>query len=284
MTKINDIYRLFRIPNLLMIVLVQSAVCYLLQIDKNHWWIAALIMLATLLIAAGGYLLNNAFDVEIDAVNHPGWKIEEYQIRKLKTRSYVLLLSGVLAGFWASYVLAMLFFPLFVTASLVLVLYAYFLSRFKIIGNVMISLLVALAPMAMFFMMFPLSPLSNDIVVVSFILVYSFFAFFLNWIREIVKDIEDFEGDSIAGRKSVATVFGIQAAKMVAGIFWIVFMLLLSFVLIRVQYYLLFGVLSLAGLVFLTMLYRANAKKDYTDLSIFVKLIMLAGLISPFFI
>jgi 4-hydroxybenzoate polyprenyltransferase len=300
--------KILRLPNLGIIVLTQ----YLIRIciigtfygfsgsspafsEFNFF----LLVLSTVLIAAGGYVINDIFDLEIDKVNKPDKiLINKFIPISIAYRMYYgLTIAGTLIGFYLAF--AVQYFLLgFVYVAIVLLLW-YYSSRYQktvLWGNIFIS---ALSAMVIFIVwLFELFALRADpitytevmkqIRIVTIVVSgYGLFAFLVSMIREIVKDIEDQEGDKKANYKTLPITIGIKKTKWVAVVFIFVSVLLLAFAqyhvylkgIMLVFWYLLIAVQTL----FLFLLFNtinAEKKEDFHFLSNATKIIMVAGILS----
>ena len=158
------------------------------------------------------------------------------------------------------------------------------------VGNVIVSLVVALSILLVG--VFELLPVINDgnreiqIFFFRLILDYAIFAFIINFIRELVKDIEDIDGDHKVGMQTLPIVLGRERANK------IVFVLSLI-PLFAVVYYVVdnlfkqqllvgyFLVLVIAPLIYVTIkLFSAEHKSHYKHISLILKLVMLTGMLS----
>jgi 4-hydroxybenzoate polyprenyltransferase len=129
--------------------------------------------------------------------------------------------------------------------------------------------------------------LSSDInfdYLIFWVCAYAGFAFMINLIREIIKDMEDFEGDATFGRQTIPIVWGMKTARNIAisliGLVILPILYLLYFHLsdkISFTYIILFVVVPLLLIAFGT--FWASTKKQYHTLSNMVKITMLTGLI-----
>jgi len=238
--------RLIRWPNLVIILLTQillrySVIAPFLQSDAANLQFSTpgfiLLVLATILIAAAGYIINDFFDQEIDRINKPEKMIIGTHIssRRAKTLYRVLNTVAILLGFIASYTSGSfslgLIFPLI--AAMLWIYSARHKRRF-FSGNLVVSFLSAMVVLIVW--LFEYTAIINsgqDIsghvktigVVVWF---YAAFAFLVSMVREIVKDIEDVKGDAEAACKTLPLKAGIQFAKIVAIAITIITMLLLA--------------------------------------------------------
>ena len=121
-------------------------------------------------------------------------------------------------------------------------------------------------------------------------IVYAGFAFIISLVREVVKDIEDLEGDTRYNCKTMPILWGVNVSKMFAAV-WLV-VLIVCIVVLQVYvlqfrwwwivlYSVLFIVLPLVRIMI--NLYRANSKADFHKLSNAVKFVMLTGILSMLF-
>jgi 4-hydroxybenzoate polyprenyltransferase len=247
-------------------------------------WRLLLLVTSTVAIAAGGYIINDYYDIKIDLVNKPDRVI----IGKNITRRYALLyhtllsVSGVIIGAFLNWRIGAINFA----AAFLLWWYSNDLKRQPFIGNFVVALLTAIAVM----MVDGLYTTGSQTLAAEkhfLIISYAVFAFFMTLIREIIKDMEDLKGDDTFGCKTLPIVWGIRRTKLfiylILAVFVIVVLLLnLFFTKLPFYYFLAFLFPPLLGLLY--RLINADTKKDYAWLSSFCKLIMLLGIISLAFI
>ncbi|WP_092206871.1 geranylgeranylglycerol-phosphate geranylgeranyltransferase [Bizionia echini] len=293
-----NILLLIRWKNLFMIALMQLLIKYALlepfgvAITLNGFGFFLLI-LATVSLAAGGNIINDIFDQDTDTVNKPkkvivGKSLSEKTAYSLFIGFNVL---GVLIGFYLSHLVGRSgFFALFVVVSGLLYLYASYLKQIILIGNIVISVLVALSiiMVGLFELLPAITPQNQETQLTFFkiILDYALFAFCINFIREMVKDIEDIDGDYKAGMNTLPIAIGRSRATQVtlaltfiplaAVIYYVVTYLYHN--LWIASYFLLFVVAPLIYVII--RLFQAKLKADYHIISNLLKLIMLFGMLS----
>lgn len=291
--------KLVRWPNLVFIILTQLLFYYCVYIPlfgMNEYLKLIWLILASVFIAAAGYIINDYFDLNIDQVNKPERNIF---VRSVNRRwaiiwHFIFNLIGIVAtlvavGFSKWYL---------VLANIVVVLLLWFYStsfkRQVLIGNVVISLLTAWTVLIVFFAYtnpqhaFMADPASVKFFRISFL--YAGFAFVISLVREAVKDMEDLEGDERYGCKTLPIIFGVRTTKIYALI-WVV--VLTGALLILQLYILQFGwwiaVLYSVLLVILPLLYtvskliKASTIPDFAFLSQLTKWIMFTGIVSMIF-
>jgi len=301
MKALAAFFRLVRWPNLLFIVLTQLLFYYCVSVPlfdtqaSPDWlfWILA----ASVLIAAGGYVINDYFDLNIDQVNKPNKNVINRVIPRRWAIALHLLLSalGLMAtiravGWGKAYLIL-------ANAAVVLLLWLYSTSLKKklLIGNILISVLTAWSVLILFFAQVPFSDAfgvqderTTKFFRVAFL--YAGFAFVLTLIREAVKDVEDMEGDRRYGCKTLPIVTGLVATKVYTTV-WIVVVLgaLVVLQLYILQFRWWAAVIYSVFCVIFPLIYlffshlKARETADFAALSRLSKWIMLAGILSMLF-
>ncbi len=298
--------RLIRYKNLLIIVLTQYLMRwsiikpilevyeFKLQFSELHFFF---LVMATVFITAAGYVINDYFDTKTDLVNRP----ETVIIGRVLNRRWAILLHvifntiGIGLGAYISIYIGMPMLTIvFVFITGILWFYSTTYKRQFLIGNIIVAILIALVPLMVILFEIPLlnkeygllmKELRSDFThIILWVSAFAIFAFLLTLIREIIKDVEDFEGDSAYGRKTMPIVLGILNSKIVI----ITFILTTLFSLLYINFRFLndtitliyFIVLLIIPLVFLVYkIIVAEDKKDYHRASNLSKLIMLAGIL-----
>lgn len=300
-------FRLVRWPNLVFIFLTQLLFYYFIQLPMHEapGWVMTpvltprlflLLAASSILIAAAGYIINDYFDLNIDRVNKPKRLVVDRIIKRRWTILWHWILSGLglLLSFYVSWRLRN---PLIALGNLSCVILLYFYSttfkRKLLIGNVIISLLTAWVILVLYVGEFVWAGLGNGAYrlllsqLFKYAIVYASFAFILSLIREVVKDIEDMDGDMKYGCRTMPIVWGVNVAKVFAGTLTVVLLgalVILQFYVLQKAWFplTLYGVLlvDLPLLWLLRKLYAAQSKEHYHRLSTIIKLVMLAGILS----
>jgi 4-hydroxybenzoate polyprenyltransferase len=253
----------------------------------------ALLIFATICIAAAGNIINDINDVETDFINKPEKIIIGKSISEKTAYNLFIILNviGVGVGFYLSNAVGRsAFFSLFVIISVLLYVYSTYLKQMLLVGNIVISILVALSLIIVgVFELIPNVTNQNQHLQFLFfktILDYAYFAFILNLIREIAKDLEDMEGDKKAGmntlpiaigkQKANYILFGLSLIPLVGVSFYVVDSLYKNQ--IAVIYFLLF---IIAPLLYSSIkIFVAKTKNDYHHISNILKWVMLFGMLS----
>lgn len=259
----------------------------------------SLLILCTVLIAAGGNIINDYYDREIDKANQRRTKsllLDTGEIFKFYL--LIVILGGIIAFYVAWNIENLKLFLIYPIAAILLFLYSYKFKHLPLLGNLVVSLFTALVIFILLFaernsiqsFLNNQSPARNILLYCS--MGFMSFAFLSNLVREIVKDLEDQEGDRQNGSKTLPIVIGIKGAKIIATAFLILLLVaLMAWPLINLQtnfhvankIYLRL-VLTLPIFYFLNKLYKAESKKHYHQLSQELKFYMIAGLLYlPFY-
>lgn len=300
MRLIQAFLRLIRWPNLVFIVLTQSLFYFciylpLYQIPQTS--LLVWIIVASVFIAAAGYVINDYFDLNIDQVNKPDKNVLNSVLNRRWAIFWHMALS--LAGIAATAIAVSFSKWYLVLANIACVillwLYSTSFKRQLLIGNVVISLLTAWTILILFFAKVPFTdafktdnPLTVKFFRISFL--YAGFAFVISLIREAIKDIEDQEGDRQYGCNTLPIYAGNRAAKIYISI-WIA--VLIAALVVLQLYILQFGwllaVLYSIAFIILPLGYlfyglrKGNFASDFSRLSSQTKWIMLAGILSMAF-
>ncbi|UMY65216.1 MULTISPECIES: geranylgeranylglycerol-phosphate geranylgeranyltransferase [unclassified Flavobacterium] len=292
--------RLIRWPNLLMIALTLCSVHYGL-FKSAHFPVAlndarfALLVLATLLIAAGGYIINDVFDQSTDAINRPDRVIIGRHISE-KT-AYNLyggftITAAIIGYYLADYVGHTNFVGVFILSAAVLYLYASSFKQSLLIGNVLVSLLtgiVVLVPVVFDLVPVIVPETRESLTTLARICFdYAVFSFVISLAREITKDLEDVEGDAKTGMNTTPIAFGIHttriivfviAALAVGTLLWYIFEYFVTSSLWFVTAFLLLG--AVGPLLFVLLrIFRASSPGEFRTLSTALKIVLLAGVFS----
>ena len=272
--------------------------------EQLPWYIVLLLMLATVLIAAGGYVINDYFDVKIDRINRPDEVIVTRSISKPTAMRLSIILSGLGIGFGivlAILLRSMTFAILFIIIPGLLWFYSSSYKRLFMIGNLIISLLAALTPMIVakanvailqlrYATILPYTTLVHDLY--AWLGGFALFAFLLTWVREIVKDMQDQMGDRELECHSMPVVWGDLWTKVFVTVLIVLTLAIIGYLWYQVlpferawsslsTRYIVFGVvIPLLGS--LGLLWSAKIPSDYKTCQQLVKFTMLLGMLYCF--
>jgi 4-hydroxybenzoate polyprenyltransferase len=292
--------KLIRFQNLLMLALMQLLFRYgFLEYQTiphalNDWQYCLLVF-ATLLIAAGGYVINNIMDQATDIINKPNSVVIGKNISETKAYNIYLVLTtlGVGSGFYLSNIIEKPgFSAVFIVIAATLYLYATSLKQMLLIGNIVVAFLLAFSVLIIgVFDLLPVINTENKVVMAdlfAILLDYALFAFVINFIREIVKDLEDVNGDYNQGMNTLPIALGIKRTSKVVLVFSL---LPIIMVVMYIKKYFFAFELYLATiyslicivaplLYFSIKMADAKKEKDFHHLRTILKLIILFGLFS----
>ncbi len=274
--------------------------------SEVHFWLLAL---STILIAAGGNVINDYFDTRIDRVNKPDELIVGRSVKRRVAMAGHLVLSGIglvigVLVAWRSGQLRWAVIPVFAVGALWY--YSVRLKRTFLIGNGTVALLSALVPITVGLYEIPALaftyPRDNWLVngageklkmVINFnepwfwILGYGVFAFLSTLVRELQKDLADVKGDKADGCRTVPIVLGLRWGKVIA-------MLYLGLLLVCVLYarmgllhdrisYWYIGLIVIAPVLLSAgFTYNAMSRREYNTAGNLVKLAMVVAICYAF--
>jgi 4-hydroxybenzoate polyprenyltransferase len=268
--------RLIRIQNLLIIVFTQYLTALYL-LDGIHIFNLELFLLSfsTVLLAAAGYIINDYYDVKIDYINKP----QKVIVGKALKRRVVLFwhtflnFTAIIIGTFLDWKIGAIHFA----SAFMLWLYSNQLKRMPFIGNFIVAILTGLS-ISIITLYFGQKPV--------LVHTYALFAFSISLIREIIKDMEDWQGDANFGCKTLPIVLGIRKTKfllyILISLFYFLIFYMTQFLENDVLYFYFSG-LTLFVIYFIHRLRYADTVKHFGFLSNFCKVIMLSGILSMLF-
>lgn len=306
----NDIMRLVRWSNLLflaaLIWLMEKWVATPILVkaafgEQLPGYMLLLIIIATVLIAAGGYVINDYFDVKIDRINRPDEVIVTRSISKPAAMRLSMTLSGI--GIACGITVAILLRSLTIGILFVLIpgllwFYSSSYKRLFMIGNLIIALLAGITPIVValanvailqlrYEVILPYTTLTHDLY--AWLGGFALFAFLLTWIREIIKDLQDQMGDRELECHSLAVVWGETGTKVfvtalivftlaiIGHLWWHVLPFPTSWISLSTRYIALGIVTPLLCSIWL--LWSAKIPSDYKTCQQVVKFTMLIGML-----
>jgi len=291
--------KLIRIQNLLIIAFTQYMVHWCIVIASHGKDFALnnllffLLSLSTVMIAAAGYIINDYFDVRIDKVNKPERMVIDKGVKRrvaigAHTVINILAISIAFVVSWAAGAWKFVF--IFAIAATGLWLYSTTFKRKFLIGNIVIALFTALVPLIVGLYDLkhfePLQSFRKDLVL-SLILQLSFFAFITTLLREIIKDIEDMEGDREYGCKTMPIVLGVKSTKLIVIALSLATMTCLAYIqwimahnfeFYKWHFYYFLVALQVPFVFLIWKTWKAQSKKEFRFAGNTVKFIMLMGI------
>ena len=268
--------------------------------EQLPWWIVLLLMSATVLIAAGGYVINDYFDVKIDRINRPDAVIVTRSISKPAAMRLSMVLSGIgiVCGIAVAIWLRSLTIGiLFILVPGLLWFYSSSYKRLFMVGNLIVAALAGLTPMLValtnvavlelrYETILPYTTLPHDLY--AWLGGFALFAFLLTWIREIVKDMQDQMGDRELECHSMPVVWGetwtkvfvtvlqVLTVLMMVYFWWFVLPFPTGWTSLSTRY---IGVLVIILVSSIWLLWSAKIPSEYKTCQQVVKLTMLLGML-----
>jgi len=297
----RTIFNMLRVPNLLIIAFTFLMLRYLVFIPVYSAIAVApgmsslnflVLIIATVVIAAAGYISNDYFDIITDKANKPYKQYIGKQITPgtALASAFLLSLLAIILTIWLSWQIQSFLPVAFLFIALIVAWwYAIQLKKSFVWGNIAVACMSA-GTIAMAWIIenkcIPV-PAEQSGIITRIVATISIFAFLLSLLREIVKDIEDIEGDKLIKCKSIPISKGIPFTKnMLLLIAAITFVLLLISQVYLFQFQRYVAVIWLLICVEIPMIWfvftlrKSQSKTDYHKLSSLLKLIMLGGLLS----
>ncbi|MCF8233268.1 MAG: geranylgeranylglycerol-phosphate geranylgeranyltransferase [Bacteroidales bacterium] len=307
------ILKMLRLPNLLIVILSQILIRYYIilpYLQRMELQPALqtsdflLLVLATVLITAAGYFINDYFDVEADRINKP----KKYLVGRDISRGLVMIMyyalntAAIAIGIYLAFRLES--FQVALIFPLVIIMLWYYSSKYKrsmLWGNIVVAILSGFVIYIVWlFEVFGMIRGGGELSINSieifntlrwFIWGFTFFAFYTTLIREIMKDTEDMAGDAKTGARTLPLFIGVKNTRAILFVLGLIGMAILAYAqyllslkgFILAFWYLLFSVQILL-IVNLILLVRAKESRNFHLPGTLMKVIMLAGIISMQFI
>ncbi len=276
---IGYLLRSIRFSNLMLLACGQILVFYFLIFEgevydpgRDQFMAFLLIVLGTGLIASGGYLINDYHDIKTDIVNKPHKVIIGDKISK--KISLIIYWSFTFLGLLCGILISPAVFMVNSLSAVLLWYYTIRLKKLPLIGNLTISFL-SLVSIALLGLVFPKN---QDLV-----FWYGGITFLVMLLREIIKDVEDIPGDEKEQYQTLPLKYGVRATKKIiiaVGLLCIISLLSFSFYLDEINFWVLFGAISIMILYLLFRLQKADTKSEYKRLSFYSKLVLAFGILS----
>ena len=274
--KLTTIIQLFRPLNFLITFLSVIVAAIICLPDKTLGLNVFIAAFAASLVMASGNIINDIHDIEIDKINKPLRPLPSGKITIKEANGLYILL--VVISIILSYLVSEVALIIVLISILLLFFYSKYLKQIPLLGNLTVAFLTGLV------FIFGGVVVENP----SAAIVPAVFAFLINLIREIVKDMEDVEGDTKAGVITFPVKFGFQISKYVILLTSIILILftLYPFIiqLYKIEYFVVVMVFANSILVYcLKILFEDQSVKNMKKISNLLKLSMVFGLIAIYF-
>lgn len=268
---ISSLFRISRPVNVLITlasIIVAAVICISGRFSINSITLAGI---SGALIAAGGNVINDIYDYQIDKINRPDRILPSGRLTKNDAFIFYLLLT--VSGLSLSASINPTAFFIALSAVVLLFAYSYKLKKIPLAGNISIALITGLA-----FIYGGISVNNPVYAVIPF-----FFAFFINLIREIIKDMEDINGDTSEGVLTYPGRYGFEKSKKLLLIFSLILILSTFYPylsgLYKIYYFIAVIILVNPILVYVLLsIYKDHTRRNLNKLSFILKLNMIFGL------
>ena len=237
-------------------------------LDSNLFFI----VLATVCVVAAGYIINNFYDKEKDKINRPvKSKIDSLVSQKTKLSVYFMLnFIGAILAYIISW-RAVLFFSGYI---FLIWLYSHKLQKYPFIGIISVSILTILP----FFAVFVYYKNFSEV-----IFVHAVFLFLLLVIRQLIKNLENMDGDILTNLKTIPIKYGEELTKKAISFLSLTIIVPVYFLwnypeIGWMKFYFAFSIIAL--IIFVIILWKSNAKSQYIILHNLLKFLIFAGIFS----
>ncbi len=213
--------RILRPINLIIIGLTVLVLPLLTLLTVGVGWAAfffiVLKALNLIIIAAAGYVINDYFDQKADAINKPDEQWVGTHItgkRAILMHTLLSSLALIISVFISHHFQHHFYWIATLVLTILLLLYTPFFKRTMLMGNVLVAGVVAIIP---WWALMDCINATNERLIWAMV----FFSFCSNWMREVIKDIQDVEGDRVGQYKSIALIMGVSKAVELVKWSWI---------------------------------------------------------------
>ncbi|MBX7150517.1 geranylgeranylglycerol-phosphate geranylgeranyltransferase [bacterium] len=242
--------------------------------DQMIPWEAAIeAALSAALICGAANAINDYYDLDIDRINKPSRPLVAGSITPANVRILWIVVSA--AGIWIAGLINWQCLCIAIVSFVMLFFYSTHLKRTPIWGNFVVSLLTALAF------------IYGGVAIgkIEEIFFPAIFSFLFHFGREIIKDMEDMEGDALLGARTLPIAYGVQAAQIVTTITFIALIGFTLWAFLLQKYSGLYFSIVLIGIypvIFFTIfsVWKNFSPKNLNRLSNLLKLDMLIGLVA----
>lgn len=276
--KVFGLFSVVRGYNIILLVLAQYlAAIFIFSPQKSLRFVLTdpylyFIVFSTICVVAGGYIINNFYDTEVDKINRPfKYKIDNIVSQKMQLTIYFFLnFLGVLIGFLVS-IRAALFFSVYIFG---IWLYSHKLKKYPLTGFLSAAILTILP----FFAIFVYYKNFSEIIFIN-----TAFLFYILLIKELIKELEAIKGNFVQNYQTIAVKYGEQFTKVLILLLSVLTLLPIYFLLRHpeiggMKYY--FYTVAPLLLLFNIFLWITKKQQGYAILHTMLKFLILAGVFS----
>lgn len=234
-------------------------------------------LFACIFVAAGGYIINDIFDIETDQINKPEKLILSKHISLKSARIFYAILTAI--GIGSGFLVGLGMGILCLVLAVLLYFYSSDLKGEMLQGNLLIAMM---AGMVVYVSSRGVYNVSN-----TYFAEYASIAFFITMVREIIKDIEDIEGDKAHDYETFPVVKGIQKSKNLSLVFLVITLGIIALLYIQaanILFTIFMSVFIIPALIYVAyLIFKAKEKSEFRKISNWLKTTMFLGLFSSLF-
>lgn len=271
--KSNAILKISRPVNFLIAFASGMVAVFLCTVGNYPWFTGLIVGLSSAITGTAGNIINDIYDIEIDRINRPDRPLPSgvLSIRE----AYILYIAFVFFAIWLSSRINVSSIIIVSLSNVIIFLYSAYLKRIPLLGNIVVAFFTG------FVFIYGGIAVNNW----EYGVIPAVFAFIINFIREILKDIEDMDGDTKNQVFTFPAKFGVGSAKLVILILTITLIIATVipyiFGIYNIEFFLIMMVLVNPILVFfLRGLYTNDASENLKKLSLLLKIVMIFGVIA----
>ena len=210
--------------------------------EQMPWWVLTLLIISVVCIAAGGYVVNDYFDVKIDRINRP----DDLVVTRFISRDTAMLMFQILTAIgivcgagvsWWAHSWTLLF--IYIVIPGLLWFYSASYKRMLLLGNLVVAFVSAIVPILvaianadylrhLYGEMLAYTPVVGEMYM--WLSGFAVFAFLTTLAREMVKDIQDVEGDRELECRTIPIVWGEMWTKIIVTILVVGIMALIAYI------------------------------------------------------
>ncbi|MFO7841586.1 MAG: geranylgeranylglycerol-phosphate geranylgeranyltransferase [Fidelibacterota bacterium] len=239
-------------------------------------WRVLLAVICVVFITAGGNALNDIYDVEIDRINKPKRPLPAGLISVAGARGFMVAmfifgnLAALFLGFWPFVISVLIVTPL-------LYWYARHLRNVALVGNITVAFL---SSMTFIFAAIAFGDISAGYVP-------AIYCFMLSLIREIVKDLEDLDGDKANDSKTLPVSIGESSTRVLVAVLILFFLPFLPLPYVAGLYGKWFFFIGFIGvgiplIIMMIQLFQLKRKINYYQIASVMKIVMFIGILAIF--
>ena len=271
--KFTAILKLIRPINAIITFVTVLVAAFICCSGKIPWFSVLFASFTAVFTLAAGNIINDIFDIEIDKINRPNRPLPSGKLSYKETIALYfifLLLSLILS--W--YINLPAFIIVFAT-TLLLFLYSKYLKRIPLVGNLVVAFLTGLV------FIYGGIAVANPVAAI----IPALFAFLINLIREVVKDMQDVEGDKKSGVNTFPIRYGFQKSRILILAVTVMLILYTLYPFITrfytIEYFIVIMIVVNPILVYcLKILFADHSEETLIKISNLLKLNMIFGLIA----